>query len=298
MTHYPRWTSARRQKGQSLVEAIVVIPVFGAVLLGIFQAVLFYRAKATVDYATFQAARRGATHFASKRAMCKGLAAGLTPLYTHDASNGAILAGYTKAHLDACTRGNAATIDIISPTQAMFNAWKEKQYDGQWAIPNDSLMYRGDAVKAGVTVQDANLLKIRVTYKFPLIVPLIDRMIGTYDAVRSAAKGHTVYSLTIESQATVRMQTPIRVVALLASSGGGSGGGGGTDGGGGTGGGTTPPGGGGTTPPVGGGTYPPGGGTYPPGGGGGTSYPPGDGGFPGNGFPGSGWGDGPMCPVP
>lgn len=234
----------RHQRGQSLVEAVVVIPIFGAFLLGIFQAVLFYRAKAVVDYAALQAARRGATHFADKGAMCKGLAAGLTPLYTHEPTSGGTegaLAGYGKAWADACL-GNAAGITIISPTKAMFDAWKETQYDGVEAIPNDSLMFRGDEVKAGVTVQDANLLKIRVTYKYPLIVPVIDRLIGTFDPLRSAVAGHEVYSLKIESQAVVRMQTPIRDRRLLANAGSASGGTGGT--GGGTGGGGTGSGGG------------------------------------------------------
>lgn len=212
----------RHQRGQSLIEAVIVIPIFGAFLLGVFQAVLFYRAKAVVDYAALQAARRGATHFAQKRPMCKGLAAGLAPLYTHEPTSGGTegaLAGYGKAWADACL-GNAAEITIISPTKAMFDAWKEEQYDGVQAIPNDSLMFRDNVVKAGVTVQDANLLKIRVTYRFPLIVPFIDRVIGDFDPLRSAVAGHKVFSLDIESQAIVRMQTPIRDRRLLADGGG------------------------------------------------------------------------------
>lgn len=211
----------RPQRGQSLVEAIVVIPVFGVFLLGIFQAVLFYRAKAVVDYAALQAARRGATHFAQKKAMYKGLTAGLMPLYAHKPTNAGALKAYGKAWLDIYV-GQAAQIQIISPTKAMFDAWKETQYDGVEAIPNDSLPFRGSEVKAGVTVQDANLLKIRVTYKYPLIVPVIDRIIGDLDRVRSAAtclEGdcYNVYSLKIESQAIVRMQTPIRDRGLLAN---------------------------------------------------------------------------------
>jgi type II secretory pathway pseudopilin PulG len=237
--------STRRQRGQSLVEAIVVIPVFGAVILGIFQAVLFYRAKAVVDYAALQAARSGATHFAQMSAMDTGLVRGLMPLYTHKSTRAGAIKGYAKALVDVHTGG--AKIEIISPTKAVFDQWKEPQYDGVEGIPNDSLPFRGSKTKAGVTVQDANVLKIRVTYKYPLIVPFIDRLIGTKDLARSAAtclQGgcHSVYSMPIVAQAIVHMQTPIRDKDILpnADSGGGSGGGSGSGpsgGGGGSGGG-------------------------------------------------------------
>jgi hypothetical protein len=44
-------------------------------------------------------------------------------------------------------------------------------------------------------------------------------MIGSFDAVRSASEGHSVYSLSIASQAIVRMQTPIRDASLLPAGG-------------------------------------------------------------------------------
>ncbi|GFZ93800.1 TadE/TadG family type IV pilus assembly protein [Dyella caseinilytica] len=209
----------RRVRGQSLIEFVICIVVLGPLLLGLFQAILLYRAKATLDYATLQAARRGATNFAQISAMCDGLAGGLTPLYTHQATAGAVLASFYVAKADVCA-GSAAQITIISPTQAAFSDWKETQYDGVSAIPNDSLPYRGSKVgsRSGMTVQDANVLKIAVTYKYPLIVPVIDRMVGTLDLVRSATEGHTVYSLSIASQAIVRMQTPIRDPSTLPNS--------------------------------------------------------------------------------
>ncbi|KGI78944.1 TadE/TadG family type IV pilus assembly protein [Oleiagrimonas soli] len=235
------YTFARsRQRGQSLVEAIVVIPVFGAVILGMLQAVLFYRAKSVVDYAALQAARSGATHFAQPAALKQGLVRGLLPLYTHDTKATALLKAYLVAQADIAT--GAAKIQVISPDKAMFDAWKEKQYDGVEGIPNDSLAFRGSQTKAGVTVQDANLLKIRVRYDYPMIVPVIDRLlaamnIARLDPVRSLAQGHKVYSLPIVTQAIVRMQTPIRDVNLLPDAASGSGGGTGGAGGG-TGGGT------------------------------------------------------------
>ncbi|TDN57485.1 TadE/TadG family type IV pilus assembly protein, partial [Halothiobacillus neapolitanus] len=44
------FTLFHRQRGQGLVEAVIVLPVFGLFLLGIFQGILLYRAKTTLDY--------------------------------------------------------------------------------------------------------------------------------------------------------------------------------------------------------------------------------------------------------
>lgn len=205
-----------RQRGQSLIETAILLPVFGLFLLGIFQSILLYRAKTTLDYAAFMAARSGATNFADKTAMIDGLARGLMPLYAHEASAGGIATAYAKARADI-QLGQSAAITIVSPTKAAFTDWQEAQYDGVAAIPNDSLPFRGSAVGANshLTVQDANLLKIKVTYQYPLIVPLIDHLIGHLDAARTAVAGHPVYSLDMQAQATELMQTPIRDPNLL-----------------------------------------------------------------------------------
>lgn len=208
----------RRMQGQSLVEAVIVIPIFGAFLLGIFQGVLVYRAKSDLDYATMQAARSGATSFAEKSAMIDGLARGLAPLYAHNSSSSEVLKAYLKAKTDIQI-GQAATIQIVSPTKAAFDDFKQPEFDGVEAIPNDRLSFRGSSIgnKSHLTIQDANLLKIKVTYRYPLIAPFIDRIIGTLDPARTLADGHPVYSLAIEAQATALMQTPIRDVDLLPS---------------------------------------------------------------------------------
>lgn len=200
----------QRQRGQGMVEFLVAMLVMGPLLLGILQAILFYRAKSLVDYAALQAARSGAVHGASMASMRTGLARGLTPLYAHGSPG---IAETANAFKDALVAARAySTIEVISPTRAAFDDFKERQYDNAYALPNDSLAFRGTRVgsRSGLTVQDANILKLKVTYKYPLIVPLIDRLIGRRDLVRSGLEGHDVYVLPIVAQATVRMQSPIR----------------------------------------------------------------------------------------
>ena len=82
-----------RESGQSLPEFLIVVPVFLFLLLLIFQLVLIYRAKTTLDYATLEAARMGAMRNADPEEMRKGLARGLTPLYANEAGAAGVAVG-------------------------------------------------------------------------------------------------------------------------------------------------------------------------------------------------------------
>jgi TadE-like protein len=213
--------TCRTASGQSLVEFLVAMFGFGLLLLGLFQALLFYRAKATVDYAALEAARAGAVHGAKLDDMKYGLARGLAPLYVPPSGAGKLGAGeaYGLALKDVKLLG-LGRINVISPTRAAFNEFKETQWDGRPALPNDSLYFRSTTAGAsGLSVQDANILKIKVTYDYPLIVPVIDQMLRPFgarlDVKRTLEEGHTVYSLPIVSSAMVRMQSPIYDPAAL-----------------------------------------------------------------------------------
>jgi hypothetical protein len=202
---------SNRAGGQSLTEFLVAMSGFGLLLLGLLQAILLYRAKTTIDYAALEAARAGALHGVDMDQMRKGLARGLTPLYataTASPSIAGTAAAYLKAYPDVLAFG---TIQVLSPTTASFDDFKEAQYDGTMALPNDTLNFRSSTVgsRGGLSIQDANILKIQVTFKYPLIVPIIDRFIGTRDLARTAMEGHTVYSTPIVASAMVRMQSPI-----------------------------------------------------------------------------------------
>jgi hypothetical protein len=218
--HFPM-----HQRGQSLTEFLVVMFGFGVLLLGLLQAILLARAKTTVDYAALEAARAGALYGADKGQMQKGLARGLTPLYataTASPTAAGTFEAYGKAY--GAVLG-FSTIKVLSPTTGSFDDFSEAQYDGTMALPNDSLNFRPASVgsRGGLSVQDANILKIQVTFTYPLIVPVIDRMLGTLgiaslDVARTAMEGHTVYSLPIVASAMVRMQSPITKRGNLPSS--------------------------------------------------------------------------------
>jgi len=222
----PLRTPPRRQSGQSLVEFCIVVPAFLFLILVTFQLVLIYRAKTTLDYAAFQAARAGAVNGVDHAKMRNALAFGLTPLLATSPDAAGVARARANAELETRL---FADIEVIAPTRAAFNEFRERQYDGRYALPNDSLAFRDNRVGGSqVNVQDANLLKIRVTYKLPLIVPFADRVIAGLSSLLTEGESYRPASmlieepvsghrrLPIESYAVVRMQTPIYDSSRLA----------------------------------------------------------------------------------
>ena len=173
--------------GQAMTEFIIVIPVLILLIFGTIQIAFIYSAKTTLNYATFQAARLGAVNHASYSSMRRGLIRGLAPLYTESADldgvKSDIKAGYDSdgAKRDARSEVDGYTRIIrLSPKASMFEEAGEENDDGVLEIPNDNLMYRsGDADYDGVSIQDGNLLKIRVQYCYKLMVPIVNKIIGS-----------------------------------------------------------------------------------------------------------------------
>lgn len=215
-------SSARRQRGQSLVEFCVVVPTFIFLLLVIFQFVLIYRAKALLDFAALQAARAGAVSGVNAGEMRGALKMAMAPLYATSPDAAGAVAARAKVELLWANPLLSPKIEVISPTRAAFNEFRERQYDGRFALPNDNLAFRDTRVGGSrVNVQDANILKIKVSYPMPLIVPFADRVIAGFSDLVSGGESFQPASMlmedpltghrrmTIESYAIVRMQSPI-----------------------------------------------------------------------------------------
>ncbi len=229
------------QRGQSMVEFLVIYPALIFLLFGVIQWSLIYQARSALNHAALLAARSGAVHNGDRSAMKTALAAGLTPLFASEPSE----AGYLAARTQAFTEINVANLagfSIINPTDAAFSDFGQPRLDGKGGaadreIPNDTLTYRSTAAGAasGVSVQDANLLHLRVSYCYRLIVPVVGRMIhavsntltpfdhplqaqGMSDPFGIGSGGLPVDSCTrpfvkgprirIQSEAVVRMQSP------------------------------------------------------------------------------------------
>lgn len=209
-----------RQWGAAIVEATIALPLLIVVILAAVQFGFVYQAKATLNHAALQAARAGAVSNATPDAIRRGLAQGLAPLRSPDAS----LRGVAEAA--ARTEGELLTdarIRILNPTREAFDDFAV-EVDGVRELPNDRLHVRDTqpGASGGLNVQDANLLRVEVTYGYELKVPLVGGLLRRL--LSSARESDSFHQqllrrnrLPITSTATVRMQSPLRFSELLVS---------------------------------------------------------------------------------
>jgi len=216
-----------RARGASTVEFVVVAPVLALMGLGTVQAGLAYHGKTVLNYATFEAARTGATHHALSGPMRRELAARLAPVIGGDGSDAAA-AGAIGTSLTAVSVNplDAAftRVRVLNPSTEAFDHFSVRSREsGRDAIPNSHLRFRAAAAAAGtdpaagidpvsgVDLRDANLLRIEVTYGFDLKVPLIGALaaplLTLYDPAH--AHYHAAGKLPLTSVATVRMQSEV-----------------------------------------------------------------------------------------
>ncbi len=191
-----RRAKARRSRGftsgQAMVEFLVVLPSFILLLFGSIQFALIFSAKTTLNYATFQAARIGSLNNATYSGIRKGLVRGLSPLFTaSDSRDGPEVYADINEGVDSGGNKRDATSEVdayvriirVSPGEALFSTsssgFGELNEDGALVIPNHQLMYRDSDTKSNVSIQDANLLKIRVQYCYKLMVPIVNKIIGS-----------------------------------------------------------------------------------------------------------------------
>ncbi|WMS87256.1 TadE/TadG family type IV pilus assembly protein [Pleionea litopenaei] len=201
----------RIPRGQAITELIIIIPILLILLFGIFEFTYAYRAKTTMNVATFEAARAGALNHARLAPMRDALGRGMMPLYVKGDSS---LYGLGKAKfwmeaeqkaidVAASKIGGIEMVEVISPTKSMFDAFKSNRLmrlnGGKKdvyvdVIPNDNLNFRatdlkkvkvtldGKTVDVDQNVQDANLLKIKALWCYQLKVPgLKDLIVKTVE---------------------------------------------------------------------------------------------------------------------
>lgn len=210
-----------KQGGAAMVEFIVTAPVLLGLGLGTVQAGLVYHGNTVLNYATFETARTGAVNHALLAPMMDELGARLAPLEGGDGSAGKAGEAITRSRLAALAQQDVFThIEILNPSLEAFNHFKvSSRESGQNVIPNSHLRHQPeddvDPV-SGVNIQDANLLKIRVTHGFDLKVPGIRQLVGT--VMSRIDPQHTHYymagKLPLVSVATVRMQSEVHEESL------------------------------------------------------------------------------------
>ncbi len=230
-----------RQDGATLAELLYVLPLLFILFFGIIEYTYVYRAKSTLNVATFEAVRAGALNNASLSSMRNALASGMVPLYMQGKSDPVQLAkAYAHASLIAVSIDKlpADVVRIVSPTKNVFDAHKkplhvklsgEKKEKYVYVIPNDNLYWRDSKAKkvkingnnAVVNIQDANLLKISTTWCHKLVTPGLDRLTHSLILKFSSSVEQQAcnvlglpgknksYYVAIKSHSVIRMQSPV-----------------------------------------------------------------------------------------
>ncbi len=204
--------SMRNKLGASMIETIVVLPVLFLVGAGILHVALIAQAKSNLEYAALMAARIASS----------------TPNFAIQEDGLGVLEEEILKRMDASDPRNGeypglVQVCVMRPSYGAFNDFGRNDIvPGSIAIPNDNLPFlsRNEGAESGITVQDANLLQLRVSYRFDSNVPFMNTMQvgGGAGAVmpghvqgRDPAQGGAERGsngIWIHSDAVVVMQTP------------------------------------------------------------------------------------------
>jgi uncharacterized membrane protein (UPF0127 family)/Flp pilus assembly protein TadG len=194
-----------RQRGQAAAEFVVILPVLIMLLLGAIQFGLLYQARSLLDHATFLAARAGAMNHGDKGAMQTAFANAMLPLFAHSTDITELATALPRAVLETRV---FASLNTVNPTAAAMKDFGTARLDGSSGkeIPNDTLMYRKPTAggSSGMSVQDANLLRLRTSYCVRLIVPAVNRLIwGVANGIGTGTQGDGMRGILDSTQADV-----------------------------------------------------------------------------------------------
>jgi uncharacterized membrane protein (UPF0127 family) len=184
------------QRGAALVEFVVVGPLLTLIGLGILQYTTLFFAKNQLNHASFVAARAGSLGNANVNTVRDAYIKALVPLYgggTTATELAESLVKATKAYTgdpaDPIKNPPGIRIELINPTKESFadfgnNPDLQHKYNtqGKRVIRNASQAFKGDAIgsNSGQTIQDANLIKLRITHGYEPKIPLVKTVYQAY----------------------------------------------------------------------------------------------------------------------
>jgi len=185
----PPLTLNTSQRGAAMVEFTVVGPIITLLGLATLQYGMLYFAKVQINHAGFMAAREGTTANANMDSVYTAYLRALVPLYGGGQSPAELAAALAKATDDAGANGlGNVNIELLNPTKESFQDWNDVPLQAKLrtgnrrVIPNSGQAFKSQAIgpTSGQTIQDANLIKLRITHGYLPKVPLIKNMYGAY----------------------------------------------------------------------------------------------------------------------
>jgi uncharacterized membrane protein (UPF0127 family) len=213
------------QGGLAMIEFVVVGPMLALIGLGIIQYAMLFFAKNQINHASFMAARAGSMGNANLATVRAEYVNALVPLY----------GGGTNAAELAESRGRALnavkirTIELLNPTAESFQDWNEPSLQAKYGtgskrvIPNAGLAFKNQSIgsNSGQSIQDANLIKLRIIHDYEPKIPLAKTVFSAYlkasdpgndaEYTRIVQSGHipVVTNVTLHMQSDAIEGTPI-----------------------------------------------------------------------------------------
>lgn len=176
----------RRQGGSTLTEFVVIGPLIVVIALTGLQVAMLYQARLGLDLAAFEAARAGARASAQPRDIREAWFRGLSPLLS---TTGLVPSLPSDPRLAAKAVRLAAMakelpytrIEVLSPSREAFDDFADPDLQAQLrtgelrVIPNQDLGRRSrePGRRSGVSIQEANVLRLRIVYGYRPRVPLV-----------------------------------------------------------------------------------------------------------------------------
>lgn len=200
-----------KNSGASLTEFIVAAPIVMLIGMATVQAALIYHGKTTLNYATFEAARTGAVNHAQVKLMRRELGLRLAPVQGGDGTMEKASLAMAKSIVES-ERPDITRLEILNPTLEAFDDWGiHSQTTHHRVIPNNHLRHKSHEIgsASGLTLRDANLLKLKVTYGLDLKVPVVGKLFALAMMEIDSDNAHLYLrnKFPLTSVATVRMQS-------------------------------------------------------------------------------------------
>jgi uncharacterized membrane protein (UPF0127 family)/Flp pilus assembly protein TadG len=184
-----RQLASAKQRGSSMIEFTVVGPIISMLGLTVLQYSMLFFAKGQINYAGFMAAREGAMAHADILSVQQAYVRALVPLYGGGQTPAELANSLAKATADLGPNGAGnLNIELINPTSESFADWNDPALQqalntgGKRVIPNAGQAFKSQAVGAtsGQTIQDANIIKLRITQGYLPKIPFVSKLYTTY----------------------------------------------------------------------------------------------------------------------
>lgn len=214
-----------RQTGATMTELLVAIPL--VLLLGMIgvQYGLLYNAKNNVTYASYEAARAGAINNADPEAISDGLLKGMLPFLSSSTPKGDLTAMLSEL------KGKESAfmkVEIISPSKEAFDDFSNAELQKllgttNRVIPNKYIdTIKQDRIvgkKSGITIHEANVLKLRITYGYKPTLPLAKNMFVSVASFIDSSQDSFAKSLFLNDRIPISVDVSAQMLSPAVENG-------------------------------------------------------------------------------